>query len=167
MNDVGHSPAGGVLAGLAFAMPCLTTTQQQQKGISCGAFKKQCFFPKLIISYCSDLKQKGDGLGKDLMWAAANYLKDRGITSFNGYMTEGGEDWKEAWYGRLSEAKIVLVMVSEMYWRSTNCIDELVTACRDKDSRLIIPVFLTLTPGSMMKVRWCVHVCGGGEWDES
>jgi len=85
------------------------------------------------------------------MWAAANYLKDRGITSFNGYMTEGGEDWKEAWYGRLSEAKLVLVMVSEMYWRSELCIDELVTACREKDSRYIIPVFLTLSPDSMMK----------------
>ena len=48
-------------------------------------------FPAVIISYCT--KTSG-GLGKDLMWAVANVLRENGITSFNGYQVQLGEETK-------------------------------------------------------------------------
>ena len=74
------------------------------------------------------------------MWAVANGFKSAGITSFNGYQVQGGASWQNAWFGKLPECKVLVLMLSKSYFKSDACIKELQKACEiDKP---IIPIYL-------------------------
>ena len=70
----------------------------------------------------------GPGRGKSFMWAAARFLQDNGIASFNGYQVAPGKPWKIEYFGRLPECKVLVAMLSQSYFRSGACIAELITA---------------------------------------
>jgi hypothetical protein len=101
-------------------------------------FDKEVSFPNVILSYQSNAT--GKGRGKLWMWALSNELRQAGITTFNGYMVKGGQDWQEKWFGHLPMAKICVAMMSSSYFGSQACIDEIKAACSEKIH--IIPVFL-------------------------
>jgi hypothetical protein len=107
-------------------------------GLNTAYFDREVAFPTVMISYQSN--STGDGLGKSFMWGMANSLKDRGITSFNGYMIKGGQMWQKAWFGLLPEAECVILMMSKSFFQSRPCIDELEAAIAQR--KPIIPVFL-------------------------
>jgi hypothetical protein len=113
------------------------------RGINHTAFPKECDFPDVIMSYQSN--SISAGVGKAYMWAVCNMLKAAAITSYNGYMVQGGEDWKEAWFGQMPHANIAIVMLSKTFLKSSACLSELKAICRDDkfdDSSRIIPVYL-------------------------
>jgi len=62
------------------------------------------------------------------MWAAARILQDNGIASFNGQQVAPGESWKLEYFGRLKNCEVLVVMLSQTYIKSDDCIDELITA---------------------------------------
>jgi hypothetical protein len=107
-------------------------------GLNTAYFDREAAFPTVMISYQSN--STGGGLGKSFMWGMANSLKDRGITSFNGYMVKGGQMWQKVWFGLLPEAKCVVLMMSKSFFQSRACIDELEAAIAQRTP--IIPVFL-------------------------
>jgi hypothetical protein len=73
----------------------------------------------IVMSYASQTK--------DPMWQVANALKDRfGYAVFNGGQILGGEQWDEIYFNEyLSECKVGLVLLSDAYFASRPCKDEL------------------------------------------
>jgi hypothetical protein len=56
------------------------------QSLSAVFFKREEFFPNVLLSYQSDSTgKKGSGVGKAWMWAMANGFRAANITSFNGY----------------------------------------------------------------------------------
>ena len=43
------------------------------------------------------------------MWAIANALRHRRITTFNGKMVTAGQDWEVEWFGCLDEAAAIVM----------------------------------------------------------
>ena len=74
------------------------------------------------------------------MWAVANGFRSNEITSFNGYQVRGGTNWKKAWFGKLPESKVLVLMLSKSYFKSSACVKELEEAC--KIDKPIIPIYL-------------------------
>lgn len=107
-------------------------------GLVTDAFAKETAFPQVILSYASNSVRKG--LGKSYMWALSNVLKESGLTNFNGYMVEAGQNWQLEWYGVLPEAKVVVVMLSSAFFKSNACVKELITAL--SQDKYVIPLFL-------------------------
>jgi hypothetical protein len=86
-------------------------------------FGAEVMTPEIIFSYAS---RSDGGKGADHMWAVANALRKEGITSYNGLMVTDG-NWQEKWYGKMDTAKIAIIMLSDEYWKSTACKEELLT----------------------------------------
>ena len=84
-------------------------------------FSREEAFPEVIISYAT--KSRG-GKGEEDMWAIANVLRQHGITSFNGLQVEAGENWQVGWYGRKTQAKLAIIMLSPEYFGSSACAEE-------------------------------------------
>ena len=93
-------------------------------------------FPEVIFSYAT---KSNNGKGKDDMWALANVLRENGITSFNGYQVEAGDNWQEAFYGRLPEAQVAILVLSPEYFASDACVKECATILRESKIK-IVPV---------------------------
>ena len=92
-------------------------------------FKLERSFPNVIITYCS--KTDG-GRGEERMWQIANFLKQNGITSFNGKQVEAGQDWMQKWLGKMPEADVCLAMISGPYFESEPCKEEIYKTAREK-----------------------------------
>ena len=96
-------------------------------------FERETDFPVGIFSYASG----ADGRkGKQHMWAVANALRKRGITTFNGQMVASG-DWDEEWFGKLDQAQFAIVMPCEAFWKSKQCPKELVKILKRLPERRI------------------------------
>ena len=59
------------------------------------------------------------------MWGIADGLRRRGIKTYNGMMVRPGQDWREEWFGICARAKFAIVILSDAYWKSRPCVDEL------------------------------------------
>ena len=94
-------------------------------------------FPIVIISYAS---KSNNNRGKDDMWAIANVLRRNGITSFNGYQVKPGEDWQTKWYGKMPEAKLCVLVLSEEYFTSKACVDECLEVLKQKNKVISLPI---------------------------
>ena len=57
------------------------------------------------------------------MWAIGNALRLQGISTYCGLMVRT-KNWQEKWFGKLNKAKFAIVMLSDAYWKSGPCIDE-------------------------------------------
>jgi hypothetical protein len=95
-------------------------------------------FSTVVLSYQSNALDTG--MGKLFMWAVANGLQAAGISSFNGYMVSGGQNWKKEWFGNLPDCKVVVAMISKSYFKSAACIEEIEEACTL--GKPIIPIYL-------------------------
>lgn len=72
----------------------------------------------IVISYASQTK--------DSMWQVANALRVRGFQVFNGGQIQPGEQWDEIYFNQyLEKCKVGLVMLSDAYFHSRPCKDEL------------------------------------------
>eukprot|EP01051_Picozoa_sp_SAG22_P000225 SAG22_NODE_4_length_44774_cov_362.122149_46_plen_431_part_00 len=109
-------------------------------------FPLQELFPQVILSYCT---YTDNGLGKEHVWAVANILNDAGISSFHGYMVEAGQDWEKKWFGKMPRAKVGVVMLSEAFFKSGPCKEELLALI--KKGHPIIPVVFDMSAHKAMK----------------
>ena len=91
-------------------------------------FALKSSFPPVIFTYCT--KTDG-GRGEQRMWQIANFLKKNGIASFNGCQVKAGEDWQTKWFGKMPEAKICILILSEEYFTSKACVKECVEVAAD------------------------------------
>ena len=110
------------------------------------AFALHQLFPQMTLSYCT---YTDGGLGKEHVWAVANILKDAGITSFHGYIVEAGQDWEKKWFGKMPRAKVGVVMLSEAFFKSGPCKEELLALI--KKGHPIIPVVFDMSAHKAMK----------------
>jgi hypothetical protein len=109
-------------------------------------FALQMLFPQVILSYCT---HTDGGLGKEHVWSVANILNDAGISSFHGYMVEAGQDWEKKWFGKMPRAKVGVVMLSEAFFKSGPCKEELLALI--KKGHPIIPVVFDMTAHKAME----------------
>ena len=79
-------------------------------------------YPDGIFSYAS---ASDGGRGMQHMYAIGNMLRRNGITTYCGKMVQV-ENWQVQWYGKMAQAKFAIIMLSEAYWKSQPCIDEIV-----------------------------------------
>jgi hypothetical protein len=56
--------------------------------------------------------------------ALAQVLFKHGITSFNGYQVQPGQDWQVEWFGIMPECKVALIILSPEYFHSPICVKE-------------------------------------------
>jgi hypothetical protein len=77
--------------------------------------------PAGIVTYAS--KTDG-GRGIAHMWAIGNSLEHAGIPVYNGLMVKT-DNWQVKWFGKMSRAKFAIVMLSDMYWDSQPCVEEI------------------------------------------
>ena len=102
-----------------------------------ASFELQEDFPTVIISYAT---QSNGGSGQEDMWAIANVLRKNNITSFNGKQVKPGENWQEKWYGKMPEAKICVLILSEEYFTSQSCITECLEAVKQQGKIDVLPI---------------------------
>ena len=74
------------------------------------------------------------------MWAIANVILKNGISSFNGYMVEPGQDWQVEWYGNLPEAKVAILIMSPEYFDSIPCREECTALVKLKGKVVPLPL---------------------------
>lgn len=76
--------------------------------------------PVCIFSYAS---ASDGGRGAEHMWAVGNVLEAHGISTYCGLMVRT-DMWQVSWFGKLSTAKFAVVMLSDAYWKSGPCVEE-------------------------------------------
>jgi len=108
------------------------------RALAVGFFEQEEDWPRVLLSY--QTHSTGPNAGKAWMWAVANGLREAGVTSFNGYQVTGGQDWQVEWFGVLPECDVLIVMLSQSYFKSEACVNELVAACKAR--KPIIPIYL-------------------------
>jgi hypothetical protein len=96
-------------------------------------FKPAVDFPVGIFSYAS---ASDGGKGIDHMWAIGNALRLHGISTYCGLMVRT-KNWQQKWFGKLNKAKFAIVMLSDAYWKSGPCIEE-VTKILEKGIQVFI-----------------------------
>jgi len=124
---MGQSAAVG---GAAAAAAAAAETEQY----NCTPFEQENEFPDGIFSYASGTD---GGKGEANMWAVANGLRAYDITTYNSKMVKAGQHWRVEWFGILARAKFAVVIPSDAYWQSQQCVDELEAILHRN-----IPVFL-------------------------
>jgi hypothetical protein len=83
--------------------------------------------PEGIFSYAS---ASDDGKGIQHMWAVGNALRLHGITTYCGLMVRT-DNWQVKWFGKLSTAKFAIIMLSDAYWKSDPCLEEVTTILQE------------------------------------
>lgn len=59
-------------------------------------------------------------------------------------MVKGGDNWQETWFGVMPETKVAIVMLSEAFFQSEACVDEMAAILKEPGlSKRVIPVFVS------------------------
>eukprot|EP00035_Acanthoeca_spectabilis_P017385 m.362309 g.362309 ORF g.362309 m.362309 type:complete len:344 (+) comp16649_c1_seq9:5068-6099(+) len=102
-------------------------------------FDRQIPDVDVLISYATDVAP-GDREGAVAMRRVAGTLEANGISVFHGEKVQPGDDWQVEWFGRILRCRVAIVMLSQSYFRSKSCSDELIALL--KSNIKIIPVIV-------------------------
>ena len=111
-------------------------------------FAQEVLFPYGIFSYAT--KSDG-GRGAAHVWAVGNALRLNGITTYCGLMCRT-KNWQVKWYGTMAKARFAIVMLSDWYWRSGACLNELLATVKKG-----IPIYI-------LRIDDTCHTCMRGDF---
>ena len=82
--------------------------------------------PTVMLSYAT---QSTNGSGLDQAWSVATGLYQQHVVCWFGALVSAGADWRVQFFGQLPDCAVFVAMVSDEYFDSPACLDELVEAC--------------------------------------
>jgi hypothetical protein len=97
-------------------------------------FEKEVADPDVIMSYAS---RTDENRGREHMWAISNVLREARITTFNGLMVKT-QNWQITWFGKLDKAKVAVILLSDAYWQSKACVEELTKILQSSSIKVVI-----------------------------
>ena len=100
-------------------------------------FEKQTRDPEVIMSYAS---RTDEYKGREHMWALCNVLRAQRVRTFNGLMVKDA-NWQITWFGKLDKAKVAVIMLSDAYWQSKPCVEELTKILQSSSIKVVIVRF--------------------------
>lgn len=78
----------------------------------------------IVLSYRTQSSDDPRG-GLRLMWRVVEVLEKAGYTTFNGKQVPGGGDWREWWGAKARRCKVVVFLLSQVFFESKACLEEL------------------------------------------
>jgi hypothetical protein len=132
----------------------------------------QSFYPKVIVSYATSQRNNHDTQGADPgMWYASLVIQclfKNGCPCFSGLMIPAGTNWETFCLriaGNRSRARILVVLLTEAFFRSIPCLKEVYAAMKKGDV-YIIPIRVDSGDYDISRYKekmWPIDVIGDDE----